>query len=504
MGNTLWKIIGGVILFIITVSIQRTYFSDKPEIVYTLSNEIYNSLLDDDDDRQVFQQLTIKNIGSKAGERIVVYLSEPVIDYDIRKYSDIDSVKIVSTKSKFELIYPLLPPGGQIEILFKNVKTGVAKSSLEVKHNSGLGKEIFSENKQSKWFVVFFIPFIFWIVISIWNFYDLYKNSFITIVKYEPLEKILKRSKPLLLSNAQWHEFRREAILNIFERDRVYSKLNELASWKILSSTERPVYLSIDEWNDLLKGAIENFKEKFANSVVTRSYLKWDDELFNIAKPIHLPASDWKEILGFINNYFLFYTVSIEKPYYTSDFSTALSLKKPDLIEVEVYERRKSILQRFYFVKAMSGLIKSKSLDSTYDVIDISLLNDSQREEIERIRLEIEKLKSADQFLVKIREVVNAKLTNSDNDLIDARDLEELNDLQKRIAEILESKDQVRYERNKFHQLRERVERQLYLIDRILSDPNYVSKIEDYGDIFNTGNFDNLKRVSDALKRFGS
>ena len=288
MKNTL---ITGVVLFIVTILIQRAYFTDKPEVIYTLSNEIYTSLLESED-REIIQQVTIKNVGALGAERIVITVNEYVSRYELRKYSESDSIKVIKTNTKFELIYPSLPPEGQIELLIKNTKKGINKDSLEIKHNSGLGKEAFQKNNS---YLPFLLLLVIWMIIIVRGFYGLYLDSFQTDIRHDPDNKILKRSKPLLLSSVKWNEFRSEALKNYFNKDHSYTKLNDLVCWQIINN-ERPDHLTNDEWKEVLKEAIKKFKELFTDKIVTRSYLNLSDELFTIERPKQFELTDWKEL----------------------------------------------------------------------------------------------------------------------------------------------------------------------------------------------------------------
>jgi hypothetical protein len=489
-------IIGGILLAVATFFIQKTYFTDRPEVVYSLSNEIYTSLLESED-REIIQQLTIKNIGNQGVERIVVTINNHVDKYDLRKYSESDSVRVIATKTKFELIYPSLPPDGQIEILIKNVKKGLTKDLLTVKHNSGLGKEAFE--KSSSYSLLTLLPFIFWVAITLASAFGLYKDSFHSDIKYDPVDKILKRPKPLFISSFKWNEFRKEAIGNYFNKDRAYSKLNDLICWQVLSD-DKPNHLSADEWAKVLSDATSKFKELFTERIVTRSYLTLSDELFSIEKPKQIGLPDWKEIVNLINNYYVFYSLAKQKLTWNDEFTAELKREKLNLIESDVDKRYKAIVREIFFSKLVGKLIRMKRSDGFPQEDEILLLNDDQKKEISEITNGIVDLKRAMQYRKKLREVVNGELKNTDNDLVIKEDWDSLTELNQKISKILKDKAQAEEDSVKFRSLRKRVERQLEIIDRIVSNPDYVEKIEDYNDAFNTGNLGNLLKISTALK----
>lgn len=477
--------------------IQKVYFTDKPDVVYSLSNEIYTSLIDSED-REIFQQLTIKNVGAQGVEKLIISINKPVVSYDIKKYSETDSVKVVSAKSKFELIYPFLPPNGQIEILIKNTKQGITKSNLEVKHNSGLGKEVFEKSNSMS--ILFWAPVAFYAVLIVVMLYSSYKDMFTTDIKYNPVDKILKRPKPFLLSSFKWNEFRKEALDNYFDKDRFLLKADDLLCWQVLNS-DKPDYLTNDEWKKVLNDASKKFKELFAARVITRNYFILSDEVFSLDKPKQLSTTDWKEIANLISDYYIYYCFTQRRLSWDRDFIEELNKPKPDKIQADADSKYKSIIREIFFSKIVSNLIRfsgSEQLDKKYD---ISLLDDDQKEQLKTISEGLDGIRTGKQYNMKLHEIIAGGLKESNRDLIAPEDWSRLTELNAKISAIIENEDSAQKDSEKFKRLRERVEKQLDIIDRVLIDPDYLAKIEDYGDTFNSGNLKNLARISTYLKK---
>lgn len=493
MRNT---IIGGVILAIATFAIQKVYFTDKTEIVYSLSNDIYTSLIDSED-RQVIQQLTIKNIGAQRAERVVISINEPIDTYDLQKYSELDSVHVINTKTKFELIYPFLPPNGQIEVLLKNKNKGIGKNNLVVKHDFGLGKEVFQKNDTFS--IAIALPLLACVVYILWTVRHIYMDSFGSDVKYNPVDKILNRSKPLWLSSVKWNELRKEALEHYFRKDTSYTKLNALSCWQVLNN-EKPHYLTNNEWTRVVNDAIRKFKDIFTEMIITRSYLTLSEDLFSIEKPKQFSFSDWKEILNLINNYYIYYQFGNKSFAWMQNPSEQLSTQKPNLIDNDVDKKYKTIVREAYFTKIVSNLLRRDD-SNVLQHYDLSLLEEDQRNEINKISARLGDIKKAQQYYFKLREVTVGQLKPTENDLIDKGAWENLVTMDQKIADILKNEKLAEEDRIKFANLRHRVEKQLDIIDRILSDPDYVTKIEDYNDAFSSGNLKNLKKLSSDLKR---
>lgn len=113
-------------------------FSDKPtpEIVYALSNPTYTTL-DENTERESLQELVIRNEGTETAERIIVYANRPISNYEIKKYSLSDSIKVTQNVNEFELIYPTLPKSGEIKILLRNINRPVSLFQLQIKIDNG-------------------------------------------------------------------------------------------------------------------------------------------------------------------------------------------------------------------------------------------------------------------------------------------------------------------------------------------------------------------------------
>ena len=59
---------------------------------------------------------------------------------------------------------------------------------------------------------------------------------------------------------------------------------------------------------------------------------------------------------------------------------------------------------------------------------------------------------------------------------------------------------QTELEKTEVDKLKERITKQLELVDSVLRDPNVLDYIEDYCDIFSKGNFQNLRKVASNIR----
>lgn len=128
-------VIGGVVTFLVI----KHWFTDKPELVFTLSSPIYTSL--SDNNRESLQELTIRNNGKMRAERIIVATQASIKDFEIDKYVHTDIFDTLKGANSFEIVYPSLPPDGELKILFKNDREPISISQLTVRHDDGIGTD---------------------------------------------------------------------------------------------------------------------------------------------------------------------------------------------------------------------------------------------------------------------------------------------------------------------------------------------------------------------------
>lgn len=500
---------------IVVAYISYYFLTDKPDIVYSLSNDFYTSL-ENDSSREIFQQLSVKNVGSKVGEKLIISIDKPISNYEIKKYSKADSIRVISTKSNFELIYPSLPPQGKIDILLKNNNEGVGIANLQVKHNSGLGREVFETNNTV---VIWnFFGILFYLCINIFSIYGIWRDSFNTEIKYDPIEGILKRSKPFLIALPKWEQFRKEALENYFKKDYLSSNIETTLSYQYLNS-EKPKYLNEEEWKKVSIEAVTRFKEVFSKKLLAVYYFTENEEIFTLQKPKYLPIKDWNEILKLTNTYYLYLVISKSHSWGVDKLEKELRKNCPEKIDKETEEKCIEIIRANYFIKILDDVIWYSEKLEKIDKYDLNLLSESQNNKLKKILEFINKVLSDDkkltlklerndkqndernQILVKLSEILKGEMKDSNKDLISTGDWEELTALNEKISAILKNEKNAAQNEKKFNELKTRVESQLEVIDKVLLDPKFVTKIEDYNDIFNSGNFKNLVKIARSLNK---
>lgn len=477
---------------------ERFFGGNKPEIVYSLSNEIYTSL-SEDPDREIIQQLTVKNVGEVSAEKLIIFIKKPITRFEIKKYSESDSLTTVRSKSGTEIIYPILPPNGQVDLLIKTVKEGLNKSHIIVKHNSGLGKEIF-EKKSS-------VPFTTWIpmilngIILFAFILFLINDSYTFTVKMDPIDGILKRSKPWTLSESKWRQLRKDALDNYFKQDQFVSNYQSSKSWNALNS-DKPSYLSEDEWQKVLTDAVKNFRVSFFENEILRSYSELSQDVFSIKKPKNLPEKDWRRILDLINQFYFFLRLENWRLFSSKETVKAEYLKEaPELISAAQHEKFKELILNIYTSILIEDSLKYLGLlPADVDDSDLNILDDSHKTKIEKIIEGANKVFENKILHRKLNAIINGSFDDDDLKDLSAESQSALENLNNEISAVLESREDASNDKHKFSKLRTRVEKQLELIDKVLSDPKSIDKFEDYGDFFAKGNMENLRLVADMLK----
>lgn len=508
-------IIIGLLVFAGSFLIQQYVFLDKPDVVFSLSNEIYISL-PVDGGQTALQQLLVRNTGRQPAEKVVVSISKPIQKYEIKKYSKVDSTLVVQTQSAFELVYPLLPPDGEIEITLYTTE-GIGVQDLEVKHNSGTGEEIFEKSNGQGIFLLIVIT-IYLLLIG-YQAQSTYKNWILGRAKYEP-EKILKSKAPLWISRNSWEEVRKEAIGNYFDSDRSHKRLNDLKCWNMLNS-ERPKYVSDEEWRELVREAADTFKNVFFERSANAYYFDANDSVLSIDRPKHLAKEDWDKIEDFRNKYYLYASLTQRALMWDKDFEDALTKPKPHRISEDIDKQYKDKVREQYFAKIVGGLYVHANTDDFLNKNRLDWLTEFQRETIltmvkflveirskdEKVQQEYKNYKNlvevSSQYLERLRDVIHGELKSQDRGLISDEDWTGLNQVNERIKCIINNEKTASEDSKRFGELRTRVEKQLELIDRVLNSPSYIDKFEDYGDTFSPGNLTNLKTVAALIEGRG-
>lgn len=494
------EIIIGVAVLIIYAVIDKVVFTDKVDLIYTLSQEIPSNFIDNDK-KEIIQQLLIKNTGKEEATKIIIKVDRQIIDFKIVKYANSDSIKLIRKKDYFELEYPSLPTQGEIKILLKSQEKGIEKYNVKIRHNKGEGKEAFEKSSNiSISFIIFVLFFLGFFINSLLN---LSIESYARDVTYRPIENILKKKKPFYISHNKWSSFREDALKNYFNND-YSSKIADALSYRTLQSG-KPDFLKEEEWSNLQIKAFENFKVKISDTANQAYHFSSVGSLLSLEKPKYLQEEKWQSIRTTISNFYFYHEVQrIKDSVWLKKIEQELeTLENKDLKDSDK-NALKAIFSINYFGKILEGLHNYDKPSELREKINFKVLNEDQRKTIDKVinLLEsfIEQKQHYELLISKTRKASKGKLIIEAGETIEKKDLEVLTEINQKASEIVTLKDELFKDNQELKSKGARVTRQLEIIDSILSDPSYIDKIEDFDNPFKTGNFENLKTLANALK----
>lgn len=556
--------------FIITllVGIILALFSfylnnNKPEIVYTTSENIASFDESKLNTKSNIQQITVKNIGSSPAKHIQIKIEGDVLDNVVIKDSASDKIEL--HKKNFELIYAELPPDGSFKLIIKSNLNKLNDNVLTVKSSDGFAKNGLGNTKSSMSFFYYLIPLLY-LIFAVYSVREILLSRKVRIYSLPNLEPVnfVNNKKPFYFTEKYWKE-----LLMIFIQEKIRSdldfipkELNELNSYFILIN-KKPGYFSDEEWERITKKAKKNITLNIKNVFIKVNY---DDRLISILNSYgdsknQLPDNFRSELLVLISNSFISYK---KHKYYinTEDLNNALSEEKPSFVKFDDWKIYIDYLEKLQFVFILNDISKSyrdpikvfkkyeKSLDSnkheleefTYNIEFNKYLlknlkrisfyvppefsskpywmKDSDYNELQEIadvfntvKREKEEIKTYSEIISKL--ISDLELPELRPDFIpqyywrDFKIYAENIKANESIRETLNEKENqlnkqesVLISKNKqTENLKKLIENQLKIINDLLKEPSSIYRIEKYSDPFASGNLENLKCLADFLSK---
>jgi len=535
----------GLIVAYYTYSLNKEYV----DLRYTLSEKIPTKL-SGTSPAETVQQLVVKNNGNIPATKIQIKIEGFVEDRDILKNSASDVVEEHKSNGHFEAIYPSLPPDAQFLYIFKTSGEGITKNNLEIKHNKGKAIEALASDGQSLYSkivnYIFSAGIIFYLIMLLFQARSIAIDYIESSGTYTNYYDYLNKKKPIYVSQEKWASIRRKYI----KRKSYYKYLNttnieEEENYKILNQ-DKHKFLTEDEWELLKEEASQSLEVQLSYLIKTISSFIKLEKYFLLKKPRHFPENKWQEIVIEINKNFII-VQKLDQNFYlsTKDILKELELGIPSGMLPAFWEEYKKFLTDRYYKLVYSEILKHSNPLKYLKEINLSVLNKNEQESLENISYkiqvlgidEISSLYEANKFLEKdkpewiknkdieelekkaeayialdksirknkslsnaLSSVVNLTPLKEKPDTLDSSEWDKVVELERKIAttsiKIEEDKSNIKSEKQKINELKEKVLKQLSIIDNVLLNPESINKIEDYDNPFSEGNFVNLKKFS--------
>ena len=546
-----------VITLVIGMVVAYFAFTLNKEYVdlrYTLSEKIPTKFIETSTAETV-QQLVIKNNGNIPATKIQITIDGVVEDYDILKNAISDVVEEHNSKGHFEAIYPSLPPDGQFSYIFKTSGMGISKYNLSIKHNKGKAQEALASDKESfisslrGYFILAVI--IFYLIMFVFHGRSMAIDQLESSGSYTNYYDFLSKKKPFYVSQDKWNSIRRKYIEKKNRAEYLHSSdIEAQESYKILNQ-DKPKFISDDEWELLKEHSSKCLTDQLTYSIKTSSIFLNLEKYFTIKRPEHFPENKWQEIVKEINENFIT-SKKLKQSFYrsTKDIVKELEIGMPIGMSLSSWNEYKKFLIDRYFEIIKRDILRETSPITYLKEIDLSVLPTDDQESLEdlayRIQLirldNISSLYFAEKFLKNDRPAwikeedfeqlvekaeayvaieksknENESLSNVLNEIVnliplkdkpenmDSKKWDKVIELERKIStiaiQIEEDKSKLETEKQETQKLKSKILKQLEIIDGTLTDPKSIDRIEPYDNPFAEGNFENLRTVSNILKR---
>lgn len=499
-------IIGGVFLLLIGgLFTKYKFFDDKVELKYLLSEKIESDFTERNN--EAIQQLSIKNSGDIIINSIVIKINAEIIDFHIKKFRHTDSVFSSPLKDKIEIIYPELPPEGEIYIIIKSSNLGIGNNQLEIYHSKGKAKEAFSSDKSyGGLFVLLFFSLIY-LILSLIGLRNSLIDSYSFKVYYNSYKDILLRKRPIYIPENKWNKLREDSIEYLFVRD--YSiNVKDSLCYDILNS-KKPDLIDDIEWNRIKIKA----EEKLIKLVSERLYQYFSfahaDEMMALKKPSNMDSTNWIKIKKEISTRYCTTKLNdILNLFYESSVIEILNSSKPEIVEEKDWDELLKRLKVLYFSMVVEKLITNYSMEDYYKNLNVKILDESVVKRIksifEKIQKTLEQEEYNREYYYKLNGVFYWDNIPEKPEKMKTDDWDNIVKIYKEIVEYKQKADEDYKNaieiKNETLPLKDKVSKQIDLIDRLLKEPETIDKIEDYNIPFEVGNWENLKKVVELLK----
>lgn len=507
----------GICITIIGIIIIPLYlhFVNKSELKYTISSAM---TIETSGGEQNWQLITISNTGNKEANRIKIKIDRKILEYKIIPFLQTDKYEGNISPKTLDIEYSSLPPQGTIEIrLSVPISERVTDQNLNIVHDSGVATQATSKYK-----VLSYTLWILWIIIFISSvgvpvvlgiIYDQYRLKSNAHNEYFALD-ILKKKKPLLMSQDSWEKTREEAVKNAFKEDPYHQ-----SKYRAFLNEEKPDFLNQSEYEQLVASVsakyastfwdiwvsydsdtidriINNYKTKHPKNLTAKSEKLIEEEAINLFKKafnsrapsVYKPEEiesqhDKIDQSSLPNNIKRACLDTIESYYPYSLARKILDLGYIDDLN-EIYDQ--NILTRnyeFYDFKDFAYKINMAFISDLTNDDNIKKIAKSPKPNWmkESDYLKLKKIADKILNLDKLLEETNVKESKASKDIFEA----------KQKIEEFEGKVKI-------------INRELQIIDDLLKDPHSIRKVEEHSNPFAKGNFDNLIKLSKLLLKLGN
>jgi hypothetical protein len=498
------------------------------------------------------QLLEVANLGNAPAQKLRIQVKKKVGSVNVVPNSMADAYKQYDTGSATELVYETLPPQGRFRWIFTTTNGGVTDQDLTVSHLDGLGQSALTSNPgilvtvaKNSWILIG-LAYLFWI------FKDIHKSGLESDARYHPLA-VLKRKRPLFVSDSTWERIRSEAIDHAF-RDEWSTDLLKWEGRNMLDS-DCPSYLTGEEWQKLVNN-LTKMMVKLIDSEVKSARTSWHADtlgfLLKLKRPRHFSEREWNETVENLRKNYVACLVDSQRWRQPSEMADVVRGERPGFLTEEDWRKCKRDVGEIYYARLAAEVATFPEPMDKLAERDLSVLSDEQQRALRRFAYhkqmadlpDVMTSRGAEQFLKRPRpkwmaeedyaslrdaaeryqELVADKnqydslmkaaqnllagieLSSNPPLVVAAEEWAKVKAIEERVRVRAQENSrraaELDEERSDLEKLKSKVLRQLDVLDRFLQDPDVADRIEPYEEVFAPGNLANLKEIA-GLARAG-
>lgn len=533
------------LIVVIAGALLTFYLNKKSSIlIYSITDPIPAEFQDGDTSK--IQQLTVVNDGDLASKNIRVSVSENLSQIKLYPHVNSISSQFARSENSFDLNYGDLPPNESFKIVVKS-NSPVSESSLVIVSDEGRASNALKgKSKPLTDSLLSLLPPLIYITLIFWQ-----ARKF-TISTYKTSSDTPERTKkPWFFSLETWQEVFKESVEHKIKNEFKFitNEVSESFTFKFLDQT-RSQYLKESDWDELIKIAQEKLASTIMKSLYTRySFSNIIDE-FPTKRPNNFKESEWQKLQNEVSKIYVLKESQVYIPLSEreSRYTSLLKQPRPQVISSDDWKIRQNYLGEAYLYFVCEKIFNSEDLARTLSEVKIDELPESSykdgaiREIINFIRMTsldfeacnailgmqrpswiadsefrriknlasenfktLTELRDAKEILKAAEEMISRKpISVSTNNPIS----EKIKQIDQKLEQLLDDRDDVASQRKKLateilktNEIREKVTKQLDKINEIFSNSATISRIETYDDLFSSGNWEILKKLSNFIHK---
>jgi len=478
----------------------QDHFKEMPTATYIVSDAI--EIPSAKGSPEYAQELSIINSGRSVVNAISIKVPRHISTYKLTKHSNQIQEKTFSEANNFELVYPELPSGQKIRLLIRYDAAPIEKSWISISHANGNAEA--QENQSPK------INYLWiWLAFMVGTLSqatgDIRKWKRESFGKWSDRETLYQNKKPWYATSAEWSEMQFDAIHRAIHRYD-FSGIKETSYYQLLNRP-KPTLLAEEKWITLQKDASDLLMARLSKEITGFSSTEKLVDFFKLQKPEALSNELWT---GFQHSLVAQLKTRLLKPYmhaeeYVSilDVNNSILSKLPEAVVTEIRE----LAQKYYAdcLTSRETLERRSDPSETLKTARLDLLTENQSTSVKNIILRFARMKEMPSGW-GLHEL-ELFISKGKPDWMEEKEFYSICEFVTQAKSLSEDRDELHRQQGELKSkqieaegLKEHVLAQLDLIDKVITNPSAVERIEDYDVTFAPGNRKNLELVATLLK----